>query len=66
MPSAVELSCPHYPPAGATGPNWVCRGCGSLVANSQHASNQALGFTANTILSRPEVRSVARKVDRKG
>lgn len=55
VPTAVEVSCPHtYAPAGATGPYYICRGCGSLVANPMHASHMAQGQQAPLLVARPE------------
>lgn len=61
---AFVNSCPHYPPAGATGTSYVCRGCGSEVSNPNHPNVQALGQAhqgAGSILSAPAVKTAPRR-----
>lgn len=61
-----EVTCPHYPPANANGPQYVCQGCGSLIANPRHSQNQANAIGTPLMLARPESRNQTRPATRRG
>lgn len=48
-----EVSCPHYPPSSNSAPTFVCRGCGSVIANPRHPANAGIGSNY-AMVARPE------------
>ena len=63
----AQVSCAHYPPTATVGnPTYICRGCGSLVADFRHPQNQANGMQKAEILADPGSRTLPKSPYRRG
>lgn len=66
MPTVTPnpVACPHYGPDAVGMPTYVCRGCGSTIADPRHLQNQAQGISAHTMVGRPETRNLPKSKER--